>query len=101
MPFPGSLSPYSEHKNTGGSTEIGVTICGTLAQPQVNGRIEIKAATFNLADIPVDVYRTNGVILFDGDRATIQSFSGESDGGGLVRGRIFDVAHGGPRGGVG
>jgi translocation and assembly module TamB len=29
----------------------------------------------------VDVYRTNGVILFDGDRATIQSFSGESGGG--------------------
>ena len=79
-----TLQDFNRDIYSAGSTEIGVTIRGALAQPQVNGRIEIKEATFNLADIPVGVYRTNGVILFDGDRATIQSFSGESGGGKIM-----------------
>ncbi len=76
-----TLQDFNRDIYSAGSTAIGLDMRGPLAQPQVNGRIEIKDATFNLADIPVGVYRTNGVILFDGDRATIQSFSGESGGG--------------------
>ena len=76
-----TLQDFNHDIYSAGSTEIGVSIRGSLSQPQVNGRVEIKEATFNLADIPVGIYRTNGVILFDGDRATIQSFSGESGGG--------------------
>lgn len=64
-----------------GAIETGVAIRGPLAQPQIAGRLEMKNATFNLAEIPVGISNTNGVILFDGSRATIQSFSGESGGG--------------------
>jgi translocation and assembly module TamB len=64
-----------------GAIETGVTIRGPLAQPQVSGRMDIKDATVNLAEIPVGISKTNGVILFDGSRATIQSLSGESGGG--------------------
>jgi translocation and assembly module TamB len=64
-----------------GMIETSVTIRGPLAQPQVAGRLDIKDATINLAEIPVGVSKTNGTILFDGSRATIQSLSGESGGG--------------------
>ncbi len=64
-----------------GDIKTGVTIHGPLAQPQIAGRLDIEKATFNLAEIPVGISNTNGVILFDGSRATIQSFSGESGGG--------------------
>jgi len=76
-----SLADFNRDIFGAGSIETGVTIRGTLAQPLVNGRLDIKDATVNLADIPVGVYKANGVILFDSSRATIQSFSGESGGG--------------------
>jgi len=64
-----------------GTIDTGVTIRGPLAQPQIAGRMDIKDATLSLAELPVVVSKTNGVILFDGSRATIQSLSGESGGG--------------------
>jgi translocation and assembly module TamB len=76
-----TLQDFTQTVSGSGSIETGVTIRGPLSQPQVAGRLDIKNATFALADIPVGVSRANGVILFDGSRATIQSFSGESGGG--------------------
>ena len=70
--------------NGSGAIETGVTVRGPLAQPLIAGRLDIKNATFNLAEIPIGISNTNGVILFDGSRATIQSFSGESGGGTLT-----------------
>lgn len=57
------------------------TIRGTLASPQIGGRTEFHNANFNIADLPNGLTNANGVILFSGDRATIQSFSGETGGG--------------------
>jgi translocation and assembly module TamB len=67
-----------------GTIETAVTIRGPLAQPQIAGRMDIKDATLSLAELPVVVSKTNGVILFDGSRATIQSLSGESGGGNVT-----------------
>jgi len=76
-----SLRDFNQDIYGSGTIETGVTIRGPLAQPQIAGRMDIKDATLNLADLPVVVTKTNGVILFDGSRATIQSLSGESGGG--------------------
>jgi translocation and assembly module TamB len=59
-------------------------IRGPLADPQVTGRLEMKNASFNLADFPNGIYNADGLIAFTGTRATIQNFTGES-GGGKVR----------------
>ncbi len=76
-----SLRDVTEDIYGTGLIETGVTIRGPLAQPQIAGRMDIKDATLSLADLPVVVSKTNGVILFDGTRATIQNLSGESGGG--------------------
>jgi len=76
-----SLRDFNRDLYGSGFIETGVTIRGTLAQPQVAGRLELAGATFNLADFPVVVSNVKGVILFDGSRATIQDLSGESGGG--------------------
>ena len=76
-----SLRDFNEDIYGAGYIETGVTVRGSLAQPQVAGRLEVKDATVSLADLPVVVSKTNGVILFDGSRATIQNLSGESGGG--------------------
>lgn len=57
---------------------------GTLDAPLISGRTEFRNATFNVGDLPNGLSNANGAILFSGDRATIQSFSGET-GGGKVR----------------
>jgi translocation and assembly module TamB len=76
-----SLQDFNRDIYGSGGIQTAVTIRGPLAQPQVAGRLDIKDAAFNLAEIPVGIYKANGVVLFDASRATIQSFSGESGGG--------------------
>jgi translocation and assembly module TamB len=76
-----SLRDFNQDIYGSGMIETGVTIRGPVAQPQVSGRLDIKDATVSLTELPVVVSKTNGVILFDGSRATIQSLSGESGGG--------------------
>jgi translocation and assembly module TamB len=76
-----SLRDFNQDVYGSGFIETGVTIRGPIAQPQVAGRMDIKDATLSLTELPVVVSKTNGVILFDGSRATIQSLTGESGGG--------------------
>ncbi|MBZ5725082.1 MAG: translocation/assembly module TamB [Acidobacteriia bacterium] len=54
---------------------------GALDAPQVDGRVEFQDAAFSLADFPNGISKASGVIAFTGDRATIQSFTGETGGG--------------------
>jgi translocation and assembly module TamB len=76
-----SLRDLNQDVYGSGTIETGVDIRGPVAQPQIAGRMDIKDVTLNLAELPVVVSKTTGVILFDGSRATIQSLSGESGGG--------------------
>jgi translocation and assembly module TamB len=57
------------------------TLRGGFAAPQVTGRMEVKNAAISIAEAPNGISRANGVILFTGDRATIQSLKGETGGG--------------------
>jgi translocation and assembly module TamB len=76
-----SLRDFNQDVYGTGFIETSVAIRGPLAQPQVAGRLDIKDATVSLTEFPVVVSKTNGTILFDGSRATIQSLTGESGGG--------------------
>jgi translocation and assembly module TamB len=64
-----------------GTVTADATVRGTLAAPVVSGRTEFHNAAFQVADLPNGLSSANGVILFSGNRATIQSFSGETGGG--------------------
>ncbi|HUO28215.1 MAG TPA: translocation/assembly module TamB domain-containing protein [Bryobacteraceae bacterium] len=76
-----TLQDFNHDIDGDGIIQTGVTIRGPLAQPQIAGRLDIRDATINLADVAVGVSKANGVILFDASRATIQSFTAESGGG--------------------
>ncbi len=64
-----------------GTAELQSSLRGSFAQPRPSGRIEIKDASVNVADLPNGISKANGVILFDGSRATVQSLTGETGGG--------------------
>ena len=64
-----------------GSSAISATIRGTYDQPDVDGRMELMNASLFLKDVPNGIDEANGVILFDRNRATIQSLSATTGGG--------------------
>jgi len=64
-----------------GEVKADASVRGTLDAPQIAGRLEFAGAGFNISDVPNGISNANGVLLFTGDRASIQSFSGETGGG--------------------
>jgi len=65
---------------TGAST-LDVAVRGPFTEPQVDGRLELKNASLFIRDIPNGVDQANGVILFDRNRATVQSLTAVTGGG--------------------
>jgi translocation and assembly module TamB len=76
-----------------GSVQLNAVVQGTVAQPAINGRLQLQKASVNLMDAPNGLSNANGVVLFNGDRAIIQSFTGETGGGQVTL--AGSVAYGG------
>ena len=64
-----------------GSVALDATVRGAFAQPQINGKLELKNASFNLAGLPSGISNANGVISLEGAGANIKSLTAESGGG--------------------
>lgn len=75
------LHDFNREFRASGILTADAAVRGTFAAPAVSGRTEFHNATFQVADLPNGLSNTNGVITFAGDRATIQSLSGETGGG--------------------
>lgn len=69
-----------------GGTTINASIRGTLQDPQVAGRMELKDAAFHIDDFPNGIDNANGVVLFDKRRATIEKLTAETGGGKITVG---------------
>ena len=72
-----------------GVLDADASVRGPLSAPQVSGRVSFQRASFNIADVPNGISNATGTIVFSGDRASIQSFSGETGGGRI---RLFGFA---------
>jgi len=75
------LQEFSHDLISSGKMDTEASIRGPFTAPQINGRIAFQDAAFNIADVPNGISKAQGVILFTGDRATIQSLKGETGGG--------------------
>jgi translocation and assembly module TamB len=64
-----------------GASIVNVTIRGPLLEPQVEGRLELRNASLFLRDVSNGIDQANGLILFDRNRATVQSLSAQTGGG--------------------
>jgi len=54
---------------------------GSFGDPDVSGRAELQKGEFRLANFSNGLTNANGVILFSGPRATLQSLAADSGGG--------------------
>jgi translocation and assembly module TamB len=64
-----------------GASIVNVAIHGSLVEPQVDGRLELRNASLFLRDVPNGIDQANGLILFDRNRATVQNLSAQTGGG--------------------
>ena len=64
-----------------GNATVNTAIRGSVRDPQVNGRLDLKNASFYLDGLANGIDRANGAILFDRNRATIDNLVAETGGG--------------------
>lgn len=64
-----------------GNATVQASVRGSLKDPQLNGRMELKDASLYLSDLPNGVDKANGVVIFDRNRATIEKLTAETGGG--------------------
>ncbi len=75
------LQRFDQDITSSGSLALSSTVQGTITSPLMNGRVELHNGSFNYATIPNGISNANGVILFNGNSASITNLTGESGGG--------------------
>ncbi len=73
-----------------GNATVQASLRGSLANPALNGRMELKGASLYLNDIPNGIDNVNGVVLFDRNRATIEKLAAETGGGTVAFGGFVE-----------
>lgn len=68
---------------TKGAAAVDASIQGTTEDPQLNGKLSFTNASFYLRDVITGLDKVNGTVLFDKDRATIESLTAQTGGGEL------------------
>lgn len=75
------LEDFERELTSSGQIVTDAAIRGPLTQPLVTGRMELKNVNLSLSTLPNGLANANGVVLFTGNRATIQNLTAESGGG--------------------
>jgi len=75
------LQLYNSDLLARGNATVQAAVRGSLRDPQMNGRMELKNASLYLADLPNGIDNANGSVVFDRNRATIEKLSAETGGG--------------------
>jgi len=79
----GVLGSVRDNVKVGGSSTLDVKVRGTPQRPDLDGRLEVRNASFSSEDLPLGLSGAAGVITFSRQRASIEKLSGEAGGGQL------------------
>ena len=75
------LQLYNSDLLARGNATVQASVKGSLRDPQLNGRMDLKNASLYLSDLPNGIDNAEGSITFDRNRATIEKLTGETGGG--------------------
>ena len=87
---------FDQNVESSGVSAIAASIGGTLADPTVNGTLEVKNGAFFPENIPNGLSEVNGTVVFTRNRATLQKMTAKSGGGELALTGFLSFAGGGP-----
>jgi translocation and assembly module TamB len=77
----GVLQQFNRDVVSSGEIVLATAVRGTMAKPVVNGRLELHNASLNYTEIPNGITNANGVVLFNGNNASVQGLTAELGGG--------------------
>lgn len=75
------LHDFEDSVLSSGTVVLDVSVRGSLAKPDVYGRIDLKNASVNIAGFPNGIDDANGVIFLYRDRAMIETLKAGTGGG--------------------
>jgi autotransporter translocation and assembly factor TamB len=76
-----AIQTFDPGLSASGRVLVNATVQGPLANPAVNGTLQLERASIASENLPVGYSNASGTILFSGRQAVIQSISGEAGGG--------------------
>lgn len=79
-----AVHDFNRDFTAAGTVNADAAVRGPFSAPRITGRVQFQNAAFNVVDVPNGISNASGVILFTGDRATIQTFTGETGGGKVI-----------------
>jgi translocation and assembly module TamB len=85
---------YTPGLTSTGEVAVNAQVRGTWVDPNVSGRAELSKGDFHYADYTNGLTNVNGVLLFNGARATIEKLTAESGGGKVEAGGFAAVTGG-------
>jgi translocation and assembly module TamB len=85
---------FTPSLSSAGEVAVNAQVRGTWLDPNVSGRAELTKGDFHYAGYSNGLSNANGVLIFNGARATIQNLTAES-GGGKVEASGFAAVTGG------
>ncbi|HWQ53087.1 MAG TPA: translocation/assembly module TamB domain-containing protein [Bryobacteraceae bacterium] len=88
------LETFLQDAFASGNASLNAAVQGTLDNPQVAGRLDLRDANFNMINWPAGLSEARGSLVFTGRQAVIQDVTGLV-GGGKVN-LTGSVAYGGP-----
>ncbi len=75
------LSLVESRVQATGESDMEVRVRGTLAEPDLNGTVEVKDVSLGYPELPFRLNSLNGTIRLQGERAVISSLKGTVGGG--------------------
>jgi len=84
------LSAFEPDLLAAGVSQIDATIRGSLARPNLTGRMEIRDASLGLRNVPNGLDKVTGAIVFDRTRANIEKITAQTGGGELALSGFVD-----------
>ncbi|HLG97531.1 MAG TPA: translocation/assembly module TamB domain-containing protein [Bryobacteraceae bacterium] len=75
------LQIFNPNLLASGASLVSLSVRGPLMEAQIDGRLELRNASLFLRDFPNGVDQANGTILFDRNRATVQTLAAVTGGG--------------------
>ena len=64
-----------------GNATVAATLRGSLGNPSLNGRMDLKGASLYMKDVTTGIDNANGTVLFNRNRATIEKLTAEVNSG--------------------
>jgi translocation and assembly module TamB len=78
------LQMFDSDLTSSGAVDVNLAVNGTVANPQMQGRVNVDHGAFNYAGLPSGLSDMNGALVFNQNRLQIETLTAHSGGGTLT-----------------